>query len=102
AVFPTPTMALRAAIAIRDALAQLAVVIRAGLHTGEIEQLGLTVHGLGIHIGARIAAMACSGEILVSSTVCQAVSGSGMHFTDRGTHGLKGVPDDWHLYALSD
>jgi class 3 adenylate cyclase len=102
AVFATPTMALHAAIAIRDALAVLSVQIRAGLHTGEIEQLGLDVHGLAVHVGARVAAMAGSGEILVSSTVREAVIGSDMQFTDRGTHSLKGVPDRWHLFALSD
>ena len=102
AVFATPTMALRAAIAIRDALAVLSVQIRAGLHTGEIEQLGLDVHGLAVHIGARVAAMASTGEILVSSTVREAVIGSETQFTDRGTHSLKGVPDQWHLFALSD
>jgi class 3 adenylate cyclase len=102
AVFATPTMALRAAIAIRDALAVLSVQIRAGLHTGETEQLGLDVHGLAVHIGARVVAMASSGEILVSSTVREAVIGSEMQFTDRGTHSLKGVPDLWHLFALSD
>ena len=102
AVFATPTMALRATIAIRDALAVLSVQIRAGLHTGEIEQLGLDVHGLAVHVGARVAAMAGSGEILVSSTVREAVIGSDMQFTDRGTHSLKGVPDQWHLFALSD
>jgi class 3 adenylate cyclase len=100
AVFATPTMALRAAIAIRNALAQLSVAVRAGLHTGEIEQLGLEVRGLGVHIAARVAAIADSGEILVSSTVRQAVSGSGVHFTDRGAHRLKGVPDEWQLFAL--
>ena len=102
AVFSTPTMALRAAVAIRDELARLSVRFRAGLHAGEIEQTGADVQGLNVHIGARVAALASADEILVSSTVCQAMSGSGVHFTDRGTHPLKGVPDHWHLFALDD
>jgi class 3 adenylate cyclase len=102
AVFPTATTALGAAIAIREALMERSVTIRAGLHTGEIDQIGPNVSGLGVHIGARVAASAGSGEILVSSTVRQAVSGSGLAFIDRGTHQLKGVPDQWHLFALAE
>jgi class 3 adenylate cyclase len=95
-------MALRAAVAIRDELERLSVRIRAGLHTGEIEQTGADVQGLNVHIGARVAALASPDEILVSSTVRQAMSGSGVAFADRGIHQLKGVPDQWQLFALDD
>jgi class 3 adenylate cyclase len=77
----------------------LGLEIRAGLHTGEIELAGGKVHGIAVHTGARIAAAAKPGEVLVSSTVKDLVSGSGIPFEDRGTHELKDVPRAWQLYA---
>ena len=73
--------------------------IRAGLHTGEIEQRGNDVGGIAVHIAARVAALAASGDILVSRTVRDLVVGSDLTFEDRGAHELRGVPEAWQLYA---
>jgi class 3 adenylate cyclase len=80
----------------------LPVPIRAGLHTGEVELRGDDVGGIAVHIGARVAAVAGAGEVLVSRTVKDLVAGSGIVFADRGTHTLKGVPDEWQLYAVAN
>jgi len=74
--------------------------VTAGIHTGEIERRHDGVAGLTVHIGARIAALAHPGEILVSNTVKDLSGGAGFHFADRGTHPLKGVPDAWRVYKL--
>jgi len=79
----------------------LGIKIRAGLHTGEIELKDDDLSGLAIHIGARVGALAAADEVLVSRTAKDLVVGSGLQFTDRGTHQLKGVPDDWQLYAVA-
>jgi len=73
--------------------------IRAGVHTGEVEVMGAGVGGIAVHIGARVAALAQPGEVLVSSTVKDLVAGSGIEFEDRGSHVLRGVPGEWRLYA---
>jgi pimeloyl-ACP methyl ester carboxylesterase len=99
ATFDGPARAVGCACRIRDAMRGLGLEIRAGLHTGEIELAGGRVHGIAVHTGARIAATARPGEILVSSTVKDLVSGSGISFEDRGTHQLKDVPRPWQLYA---
>jgi class 3 adenylate cyclase len=78
----------------------LGLEVRAGLHTGEVEVLDDKVAGLAVHIGARVAAAAGPGEVLVSSTVKDLVAGSGLRFQDRGLQPLKGVPGEWHLFAL--
>jgi class 3 adenylate cyclase len=75
--------------------------VRVGLHTGEIEVRGDDVGGIAVHIGARVAALAGPGEVLVSRTVKDLVAGSGLVFVDRGMKSLKGVPDEWQLYALA-
>ena len=98
ATFDGPARAIRCASALREVLP---VPIRAGLHTGEVELRGDDVGGIAVHIGARVAAVAGAGEVLVSRTVKDLVAGSGIAFTDRGTHTLKGVPDEWQLYAVS-
>ena len=100
ATFDSPARAVRSAVATRDALRDTGVVIRAGLHTGEIEILPDDVAGVAVHIGSRVAALAAAGEVLVSSTVKDLVTGSGITFEDRGSHTLKGMPDEWHLYAV--
>jgi class 3 adenylate cyclase len=74
--------------------------VRAGVHTGEIELVGADVQGIAVHIGARVAALASAGEVLVSRTVTDLVAGSGLSFTERGSHALKGVPGEWQLYAV--
>ena len=101
ATFDGPGRAIHAARAIREALAELGLEIRAGLHTGEIELEASDVRGIAVHIGARVAATAGPGEVLVSSTVRDLVAGSGIEFEDRGTHELKGIPGEWRLFAVS-
>lgn len=100
ATFDGPARAIQAATAIRDATHRLGIEIRAGLHTGEIQQHGDDVLGLGVHIAARVQAAAAPGEVLASRTVKDLVAGSGVRFTDRGTHRLKGVPEEWQLFAV--
>ncbi len=102
ATFDGPARAIRTARAIRDELAAAGIEVRAGLHTGEVEFVAGDVQGVGVHIGSRVASLAGAGEILVSSTVKDLVAGSGISFEDRGRHVLKGVPDDWAIYAVID
>jgi class 3 adenylate cyclase len=84
----------------RNDLARLGIEIRAGLHTGECELVGDKVRGLSVNIGSRVASLARPGEVLVSSTVKDLVAGSGLEFTDRGVHTLRGVPGEWRLFAV--
>ena len=100
ATFDGPARAVRFACAIRDGVGELGLSIRAGLHTGECELIGDDVGGIAVHIGARVAATARAGEVLVSSTVKDLVVGSGIQFVDRGSHRLKGVPGSWRLFAV--
>jgi class 3 adenylate cyclase len=100
ATFDGPARAIRCAIAIRDVVEAIGLSIRAGLHTGECEMHGSEIAGIAVHMGARVAALSGSGEVLVSSTVKDLVAGSGIEFEDRGVHELKGVPGDWRLYAV--
>jgi class 3 adenylate cyclase len=101
ATFDGPARAVRCAQSIGDAVRTMGLEIRAGCHTGEIELVADDVHGVAVHVGARVAALATAGEVLVSSTVRDLVSGSGLSFEDRGEHELKGVPGRWRLYALA-
>lgn len=100
ATFDGPARAVGCACRIRDALRALGLEIRAGLHTGEIELAGSRILGIAVHTGARVAAVAEAGEILVSSTVKDLVSGSGIEFQDRGSHALKDIPRPWQLFAV--
>jgi len=100
ATFDGPARAIRCASAIRDAVHQLGIEIRAGLHTGECELMGEDVGGIAVHIGQRVSALAGPNAVLVSSTVKDLVVGSGIRFEDRGTHVLKGVPDQWRLFSV--
>jgi class 3 adenylate cyclase len=102
AAFDGPARAVLCACAIRDALRPLELQIRAGLHTGECEVSGEKVAGIAVAIGARIAALAQPGDVLVSRTVKDLVGGSGIEFDDRGEQELKGVPGEWRLYAVQD
>ena len=88
------------ACAIRHSVRAVGVEARAGLHTGEIETRGDDVAGIAVHIGARVAAWAGSGEVFVSSTVKDLVAGSGFEFDDGGDHELKGVPVSWGLFVV--
>jgi len=100
ATFDGPARAIRCACAVRDGVRPLGIEVRAGLHTGECELMDDDVGGIAVHIGARVAASAAPGEVLVSSTVKDLVAGSGLRFADRGTHDLRGVPGEWRLFAV--
>jgi class 3 adenylate cyclase len=101
AAFDGPARAVRCAQAIADAVTALGIQIRGGAHTGEVEVRGDDIGGLAVHIAARVAGLAGAGEVLASRTVKDLVAGSGISFTSRGTHELKGVPGHWELYAAS-
>ncbi len=101
AMFDGPQRAIRCAMAIRDAVQALGIQVRAGLHTGECEVRGDDIGGIGVHIGARVSALAGSNEVLVSSTLRDLVIGSGLEFDPRGAHVLKGVPGEWQLFAVA-
>ena len=98
--FDGPARAVRCASSITEGVRDLGLEVRAGLHTGECELMEGKVGGIAVHIGARVAKEARPGEVLVSSTVKDLVAGAGLRFRDRGVAQLKGVPDEWRLYAL--
>src|SRR5262245_43321581 len=102
ATFDGPGRAVRCACAIRDAVRAIGIQVRVGLHTGEIELHGDDIGGIAVHIAQRVQALARPDEVLVSRTVADLVSGSGIAFADCGTHALKGVPDPWQLFAVQD
>ena len=101
ATFDGPARAIRCAASITDAVEELGLELRAGLHTGELEVRRDDLGGLAVHIAARVMGMADGGEVLVSSTVKDLVAGSGIDFEDRGTHELRGVPGDWRLFRVT-
>ena len=98
--FTSPSAAIACADTIVDAVRVLGIEVRVGIHAGEVEARGDDVAGMAVHIGARVAAQAAAGEVLVSSTVRDIVTGSRHRFADRGEHELKGVPGRWRLCAL--
>ena len=100
ATFDGPGRAVKCAAVLRDAVKPLGIEIRAGLHTGEVEVLSEGLAGVAVHIGQRVLAEAEPGEVLVSSTVKDLTAGSGLEFEDRGLHALKGVPEEWRLFAV--
>jgi len=100
ATFDGPARAIACACAIRDAVSRLGLGVRAGLHTGEIEITESDVAGIAVHIGQRVSSLAQPGEVLVSRTVVDLVVGSGIQFSDRGEHSLKGVPGSWKIFAV--
>ena len=100
ATFARPADAIRCASDIVDQLRTIGIHIRAGIHMGEVEQIGAKVGGIAVHIGARVAAKADDSQILVSSTVRDLVSGSDIRFSDDGVHDLKGVPGEWRLFSV--
>jgi pimeloyl-ACP methyl ester carboxylesterase len=102
ATFDGPARAVRCASAIVQGVRELGLDVRAGLHAGECEVVDGKVAGIAVHTGARVAARAAAGEVLVSSTVRDLVAGSEIAFTDRGAHELKGIPGDWRLFALQN
>jgi pimeloyl-ACP methyl ester carboxylesterase len=100
ATFDGPARGVLCACTIADEIRPLGIEVRAGLHTGECEIIGDDVAGIAVHIGARVAALAAAGEVLVSSTVKDLVVGSGLRFRGRGSQSLKGVPGEWHIFAV--
>jgi len=101
ATFDGPARAVRCAQSIRKSALGLGLELRAGLHTGEVESINGKAGGIAVHIGARVAALAAPGEVLVSNTVKDLVVGSGIGFEDRGFRALKGVPGEWHIYLAA-
>jgi pimeloyl-ACP methyl ester carboxylesterase len=100
AVFDGPARGVRCACSIAEETKRLGIEVRAGLHTGECEVMGEDYGGIAVHIGARVAALAGAGEVFVSSTVKDLVAGSGLRFNDLGMRSLKGVPDEWRIFAV--
>jgi class 3 adenylate cyclase/pimeloyl-ACP methyl ester carboxylesterase len=100
ATFDGPARAVSCARSMTARVQELGLAIRAGIHTGEIERAGNQRHGVAVHVGARVAALAGPSEILVTSTVKDLTAGAGLVFADAGEHALKGVPEPWHLYRL--
>ena len=99
--FDGPARAVSCGLAIADALRPLGIAVRAGVHTGEIELRGDDIGGIGVHVGARIMALAKPDEVLVSRTVRDLTAGSGLSFADHGEHELKGIPDRWQVYRAA-
>jgi class 3 adenylate cyclase/pimeloyl-ACP methyl ester carboxylesterase len=102
ATFDGPARAVRCAQAICAGVQSLGIEVRAGLHTGEIELRGDDIGGIAVHIGQRVSALSGAGEVLVSSTVKDLVAGSGIAFADRGSHVLRGLPDEWRVFAVAN
>lgn len=100
ASFDGPARAIRCAVTVRDAVADLGMGLRIGLHSGECERVDGQLRGVAVHVGARVGASASPGEVLVTSTVRDLVAGSGIGFEDAGVHELKGVPEAWRLYRV--
>jgi class 3 adenylate cyclase len=101
ATFDGPARGVRCAQAICERVRSLGIEVRAGLHTGEVELRGNDIGGIAVHIGQRVSSLAAGGEVLVSRTVKDLVTGSGLDFTDKGEHELKGVPGTWSVFALT-
>lgn len=101
AAFELATCAVRCASALIGAVRELGLEMRAGVHTAECETIRGRLRGVAVHTGARVSAIAGPGEVLVSGTVYDVVSGSGLRFSDRGEHQLRGLPGSWRLYALA-
>jgi pimeloyl-ACP methyl ester carboxylesterase len=101
ATFDGPARAIRCACAIREAAGAIGLEVRTGIHSGEIEVMDNDVGGIAVHIAARVGALASPGEVLVSGTVKDLVAGSGIQFMDRGVKQLKGIPDEWRLFAVA-
>ncbi len=100
ATFDGPARAIRCARSMREKIRPLGLQVRTGLHTGECELIDGDIGGIAVHIAARVAAVAETDEVLVSSTVKDLVAGSGFQFADRGAHNLKGIPGDWRLFVV--
>jgi class 3 adenylate cyclase len=102
ATFDGPARAVRCARAIAEAVQPLGIEIRAGVHTGEVTTIDGKVGGIAVVIGARVGALAGASEVLVSQTVKDLTAGSGIAFEEAGEHKLKGVPDRWRVYRVTN
>ena len=100
ATFDGPARAIRCALASVDAVRAIGLEIRTGVHVGEVRVTDGAVRGVAVNIGARVGALARSSEVLVSQTVKDLVTGSGIAFEDAGEHELKGIPDRWRVYRV--
>jgi class 3 adenylate cyclase len=100
--FDGPARAIRCACAIRDEVKQLGIEIRVGLHTGEIELLDEKVCGIGVHIASRVLEKASPNEVLVSRTVKDLISGSGINLKEKGVYSLKGISEEWCLFTVDN
>ena len=101
AIFDGPARAVRCAQAIAGAVKELGIEVRAGVHTGEIERSDKDIHGIAVHIAARVSEQAGANDVLVSRIVKDLVAGSGIVFEEHGIHTLKGIPDEWQLYRAT-
>ena len=101
-LFDGPARAIHCALAITEGMVPLGVRVRVGLHTGEVERTQADVHGIAVHIAARVMDTASAGEVLISRTVKDLVAGSGIKFDDAGEHSLKGIEEKWRLYKVRD
>lgn len=93
--------AIQCGLAINEAVGELGLALRAGIHTGECEPFGDQVTGIAVHVGARVCARAAAGEVWASGTVRELAAGADLRFQDRGVHPLKGIPGDWRLFAVT-
>jgi class 3 adenylate cyclase len=100
-IFDGPARAIRCGVALTNAVRELGVELRVGLHTGECERIGDDIAGIAVHIGARVGALAGAGEVWVSRTVRDLVAGSGIEFASRGQRSLKGVDGEWELFSVA-
>jgi class 3 adenylate cyclase len=99
--FDGPQRAIRCARAIQRSAAELGLEARAGVHTGEVERSGTAIRGIAVHLASRVASIAGAQEVLVTSTVRDLVAGSGLTFTERGVHELKGIPEPRQVLAVA-
>jgi class 3 adenylate cyclase len=100
--FDGPARAIRCATAVRQAVREIGVEVRCGLHAGECEVHGQKLAGLAVHVGSRVASLAAPGEVMVSQTVRDLVAGSEIELEDRGTRQLRGVPGEWRIFAVTN
>jgi class 3 adenylate cyclase len=101
-LFDGPARAIHCALAIIEGMVPLGIQVRVGLHTGEVERTQTDVHGIAVHIAARVMDTATAGNVLISRTVRDLVAGSGITFDDAGEHSLKGIEEKWRLYKVKD
>ena len=102
ASFTEPAAAIRCACAVSEAVRELGIEIRAGVHFGECEQVGEKLGGIAVVVGARVMSLGGGGDVLVTASTSDLVAGAGFGFQDRGSHALKGVDGTWHVLAVTE